>query len=64
MNFIIERTSDSFGEECTSRQFNTLEELMEFVRDCGESVILHQSDTESDTASSDVYLEIYDDYRE
>ena len=64
MNFIISRSSDSFGDVCTSKEFNTLEELMEFIRDCGESVILHQSDTESDTASSDVYLEIYDDYRE
>ena len=64
MNFIISRTSDSFEDACTSREFNTLEELMEFVRNCGHSVILHQTDTESDLASSDVYLEIYDDYRE
>jgi hypothetical protein len=64
MNFIISRSSDSFGDVCTSREFNTLEELMEFVRGCGHSVILHQSDTESDIASSDGYLEIYDDYRE
>ena len=64
MNFIIQRTSDDWGEWLESRQFNTIEELMEFIKDCGHSVILHQSDTESDTASSDVYLEIYDDYRE
>ena len=64
MNFIISRSSDSFEDNVTCREFNTLEELMEFVRDCGHSVILHQSDIESDIASSDVYLEIYDDYRE
>ena len=64
MNFIISRTSDSFGDLSTSKEFNTLEELMEFVRDCGHSVILHQSDIESELVSSDVYLEIYDDYRE
>ena len=64
MNFIISRSSDSFGDLCISKEFNTLEELMEFVRGCGHSIILHQSDTESDIASSDVYLEIYDDYRE
>ena len=64
MNFIISRSSDLFGDVCTSKEFNTLEELMEFVRDCGHSVILHQSDTESELVSSDVYLEIYDGYRE
>jgi hypothetical protein len=64
MNFIISRSSDSFGDVCTSKELNTLEELMEFVRDCGHSVILHQSDIESELVSSDVYLEIYDDYRE
>ena len=64
MNFIISRSSDSFEDNVTSREFNTLEELMEFVRDCGHSVILHQSDIESELVSSDVYLEIYDDYRE
>ena len=64
MNFIISRTSDSFEDACTSKEFSTLEELMEFIRGCGHSVILHQSDTESELVSSDVYLEIYDDYRE
>ena len=64
MNFIISRSSDCFGDLCTSKEFHTLEELMEFVRDCGHSVILHQSDIESELVSSDVYLEIYDDYRE
>lgn len=64
MNFIISRSSDSFEDACTSKEFSTLEELMEFVRDCGHSVILHQSDIESELVSSDVYLEIYDYYRE
>ena len=64
MNFIISHSSDSFEDNVTSKQFDTLEGLLEFIRSCGHSVILHQSDTESDTASSDVYLEIYDYYRE
>lgn len=56
MKFDIYRTSDGslLREDSYEKEFNTLEELLEWREEIGASVIIHADKT----------IEIYDDYRE
>ena len=56
MKFSVRKTSEIFSGKTTEKEINTLEELMDFVRECNTEVVILKSDKPT--------LEIYDDYRE
>jgi len=58
MKFLIKRTSDL---EETHKEINTLEELLEFMKEIDNPLILFDC---NEKGEKEYILEIYDDYRE
>lgn len=58
MRFTVDKTSDGINAENNIKEFNTLEELIDFVKeqDC-EKIVLFANKHHQ-------HIEIYDDYRE
>lgn len=53
MKFIITKASDYWNEHEEEKTFNSLEELIQFQKDCGKQLIIR-----------DGHITIYDDYIE
>ncbi len=67
MRAFIYRTSDFNFNTKNVRDFNSLEELLEFQKETGEYIIIKESDcwpNEWKGEMPDFEIEIYDDYRE
>lgn len=67
MKAFIYRTSDSDFNAKNVRDFNSLEELLEFQKETGEYIIIKELDywlNEWKGEKPDFEIEIYDDYRE
>ena len=66
MKFWIDKTSDY--KYCQVKEFNTLQDLLDFMEECGEDIILsinmNYGRNNSLNSEYKYRIEIYDDYRE
>ena len=61
MKFKVYRTSDSPCSDLEEIEINTLEELLDFCKECHEHIIITEANRWNDWTWN---IEIYDDYRE
>jgi len=60
----IVKTSEDWNEHKEVKTFKTLKELLRFVDEVEEYVIIEKNTMYKDCFETDYILEIYDDYRE
>lgn len=56
--------SSGFGDEMEFKKINSIDELLEFMKESEHSIILHDTFYLDDEGNNILNIEIYDDYRE